>query len=407
MRPIEFHNYGNQWAYAIFENKSFWAARNSTTYIMKSFTLLFLLLLLGFISNGQAPSKTIFNLLVGTNVSEKSQGIYVYSFNSASGECTYRAETVGIESASYFAIAKDRRHVYAVSESDGGSINSFSFDAAKGQLVLLNNVSSGGSGPCYVSMDDKSKFVFAGNYGGGSVTAIPVLPDGSLSADIQSFQHEGKSVKPNQDKPHVHAAVLSPDNRYLFVPDLGTDKINIYSVDYTKAKPLAAADPSFAGIKVGGGPRHFTFHPNGKYAYVIHENTGDITGFAYQAGKLKELQTVSMSSPTFAGNVHASDIHVSPDGKFLYGSMRGDIHALGIYTIDKKGKLKFVARQSTLGKIPRNFVIDPTGNFLLVGNQNSDEIIIFRRDQKTGLLTDTGKKISIGKPVCLKFVAVE
>jgi 6-phosphogluconolactonase len=357
-------------------------------------------------AQAQTPASNVYNLLVGTYSSpEKNPGIQVYSFNTETGEFKSKAEITSIKNPSYLAITQDRKHVYSVSEGSEGTISSFSFNPVTGQLNYLNSAPAGGNGPCYVSVDDNNKFVFVGNYGGGSLTAIPIKADGYLSADIQNIQHVGKSVKPNQDKPHVHAAVLSKDNKFLFVPDLGTDKVNIYSVDVTKPKPLTPANPAYASIAEGGGPRHFTFHPNGKYAYVIHENTGEVTAFDYAKGQLKEKQRVSMPVAGYTGNIHGADIHISPDGKFLYGSMRAEINELGIYSIDKKGMLTFVGRQSTMGKIPRNFAIDPTGNFLLVGNQNSDEIVIFKRDKKTGLLTDTGKRIAVGKPVCLQFVA--
>lgn len=365
--------------------------------------ILLFMICLATLAQAQKPSGKIFNLLVGTYTSEKSQGLYVYTFNTETGEFSSKSVATGIKNPSYLAITKDRKHVYSVSEGSEGTISAFSFDATSGQLTFLNSAPSGGNGPCYVSVDDKNKFVFVGNYGGGSVTAIPIKADGSLSQDIQSIQHEGKSVKPNQEKPHVHAAVLSKDNKFLFVPDLGTDKVNIYSVDVTKPKPLSPANPAFASIAVGGGPRHFTFHPNGKFAYVIHENTGEVTAFDYSNGQLKEKQKVSMPVAGYTGNIHGADIRISPDGKFLYGSMRAEVNELGIYSIDKKGMITFVGRQSTLGKIPRNFAIDPTGNFLLVGNQNSDEIVIFKRDKMSGKLTDTGKRISVGKPVCLQF----
>lgn len=365
--------------------------------------ILFFMMGMATLAQAQKPSGKIYNLLIGTYTSEKSQGLYVYTFDTETGEFSSKSVATGIKNPSYLAITKDRKHVYSVSEGSEGTISAFSFDATTGQLTFLNSAPSGGNGPCYVSVDDKNKFVFVGNYGGGSVTAIPIKADGSLSQDIQSIQHEGKSVKPNQEKPHVHAAVLSKDNKFLFVPDLGTDKVNIYNVDVTKSKPLSPANPAFASIAVGGGPRHFTFHPNGKFAYVIHENTGEVTAFDYSNGQLKEKQRISMPVAGYTGNIHAADIRISPDGKFLYGSMRAEINELGIYSIDKKGMLTFVGRQSTLGKIPRNFAIDPTGNFLLVGNQNSDEIVIFKRDKMNGKLTDTGKRISVGKPVCLQF----
>ena len=375
---------------------------------MKLIALLLMVFSVSAVLYSQGPTNKVFNLLIGTYSNPgQSETIHVYSFNIETGEAFKKASIGDIVSPSFLTISKDRKFAYAVSEAGDGTVHAFSFNAKTGELVFLNKASAGGDGPCYLSVDEKNRFVFVGNYGGGSLSAIPINPDGSLNANIQTIVHEGKSIKPNQDKPHVHATVLSPDEKYLMVPDLGTDKIKIYRIDYSSNKPLSPTEPAFANIATGGGPRHFTFHPNGKWAYVIHENTGDMTGFTYTEGKLKVLQTVSMSSPTFTGNVHASDIHVSPDGEFLYGSMRGDINALGIYSIDKKGKLKFVARQSTLGKIPRNFVIDPTGSFLLVGNQNSDEIVIFKRDPNTGLLADTGKRISVGKPVCLKLVAVD
>ena len=357
-------------------------------------------------AKAQTPTNKMYNLLIGTYSSaEKNPGIQVYSFNTETGEFASKAEATGIKNPSYLTITKDRKHVYSVSEGGEGTISAFSFNAATGQLTFMNTAPSGSNGPCYVSVDDKNKFVFVGNYGGGSVAAIPIKADGSLSSDIQNIQHEGKSIMPNQEKPHVHAAVLSQDNKYLFVPDLGTDKVNIYKIDVAKSKPLTPANPAFASIAVGGGPRHFVFHPNGKYGYVIHENTGEVTAFDYANGILKEKQKVSMPVSGYAGDIHGADIHISPDGKFLYGSMRANINELGIYSIDKNGMLTFVGRQSTLGKIPRNFEIDPTGNFLLVGNQNSDEVVIFKRDKKTGLLSDTGKRISVGKPVCLKFVS--
>lgn len=370
-----------------------------------------LVLMICFISLAKAQKSVdkIYNLVVGTYTSPgKSQGIYVYSFNTETGDFNFKAESPGISNPSYLAISDDRKNVYSVSEvgAGKGSINAFAFDALSGKLTFLNSVPSGGDDPCYVSVDAKKKFVFAGNYSGGSVSAIRINVDGSLRADIQTFAHEGKSIKSNQEKAHVHAVVLSKDNRYLFVPDLGTDKVYIYRVDGAKSKPLSVSAQPFVTVEAGEGPRHFIFHPNGKYAYLIHEMTGVITTYDYRDGKLKEKQRSSMPSQGFTGLIHAADIHVSPDGNFLYGSLRGDRNEIVIYAVSKKGELTYAGRQSTLGKTPRNFEIDPSGNFLLVGNQNSDEIIIFKRDKSSGLLTDTGKRISIGKPVCLKFVAV-
>jgi 6-phosphogluconolactonase len=355
-------------------------------------------------ANAQSP-KT-FNLIVGTYTNPgKSNGMYVYTFNSETGELTQKAESSAIKNPSYLAVSKDLKHVYAVSEVAEGkaSVNAFSYDPSSGKLEFINTVNSGGDHPCYVSVDGKNKFAFVGNYSGGSLSAVPINSDGSLSDKVQFIQHQGSSIKENQKKPHVHATYLSPDDRYLFVPDLGTDKINIYNVNVAKPQPLTPAAQPFVSVDPGNGPRHFTFHPNGKLAYIIQEMTGVVTTYDYSSGKLTSKGSVSLPAAGSSGKIDAADLHVSGDGKFLYGSLRGDINEIVICSIDNSGKLSVAGRQSTLGKTPRNFAIDPTGNFLLVGNQSSDNIIVFRRDQKTGLLTATGTKLSIGAPVCLVF----
>jgi 6-phosphogluconolactonase len=213
-------------------------------------------------------------------------------------------------------------------------------------------------------------------------------------------------VSGRQDKPHVHAAVLAKGDHYLMVPDLGTDKVYQYGIDVTKPEVLTPAASPFLTVEPGGGPRHLTFHPNGKYAYLVLELEASVMALDYHAGALKAKQTISMTAPDFEGKVSGADIHVSPDGKFLYASNRGEANEIAIFAIDKKGNLTAVGRQSVLGETPRNFAIDPTGKFLLAANQNTSEIIIFERDQKTGLLTPTGKKIEVVKPVCLKFVSI-
>jgi len=372
---------------------------------MKTFTTF--LLIIGAIFMANAQSSKTYNLIVGTYTNPgKSNGMYVYTFNSETGELTFKSESPAIKNPSFLTVSSNRKFVYAVSEVGEGSVNAFKYDAASGKLVFINSASAGGNGPCYVSVDNKNKFAFVGNYGGGSLAAVPINSDGSLSDKIQSIQHQGSSInKGNQEKPHVHATLLSKDDKYLFVPDLGTDKINIYKVDATKAQPLTPAAQPFVSITPGGGPRHFAFHPNGKTAYLIQEMTGVVTAFEYSNGKLTTKESVALPSAGSKGKIDAADIHVSPDGKFLYGSLRGDVNEIVICSIDNSGKLTLAGRQSTLGKTPRNFAIDPTGKFLLVGNQNSDNIIVFKRDQKTGLLSATGTKISIGAPVCLVFTA--
>jgi len=229
--------------------------------------------------------------------------------------------------------------------------------------------------------------------------------DGSLKTDVQTIKHEGSSIdKGRQSSPHVHSTFLSPDKRYILVPDLGTDKINIYAFDSKKAtSPLTPAEPAFVSVKAGSGPRHLALHPDSKHIYVIQEMAGSITAFDYKEGKLTEKQSISLLAAGFTGRNGAADIHISDDGKFLYGSNRGDANDIAIYSIAKDGTLTHIGNQPVLGKGPRNFAIDPSGNFLLVANQNTNEIVIFNRDKKTGMLTPTDKRIAVKRPVCVKF----
>jgi 6-phosphogluconolactonase len=375
----------------------------------KSITLLSILITTFQISQAQKVKNENYNLLIGTYTSSgKSEGIYIYDFNINTGANSYKSKATEITNPSYLAISRNGKKVYSVSEAGRGkgSITAFDFDPASGELKLINSVTSGGDGPCYVEVDNSDKYVFSANYGGGSVAAIRVNEDGSLNDDVQSIQHEGSSVHKDQTKPHVHTVVLSPDNKYLLVTDLGTDKVHTYRFTPGGRDVLSPATPAFVSTKAGAGPRHLTFHPNRKFVYVVNELNGSVDAFSFKDGNLTSLQTITMLRQGFNGTIEAADIHCSSDGKFLYASNREESNEIVIYRIAKNGKLKFAGRQSVLGKAPRNFVIAPGGKYLLVANQNSDEIVVFLRNAKTGLLTDTGSRIKIGRPVCLKFVAV-
>jgi 6-phosphogluconolactonase len=355
-------------------------------------------------TQAQAPSRQEFYLLVGTySVEGKVNGIHVYKFNAQNGEFAIAQPVTELPNASFLAISRDNKNVYALSD---GRVNAYSFDPVSGALTAMNSVPA--QGPSYVSIDNTKNAVFAGNYNGGSVMAVRLNKDGSFAEDkLHTYKHEGSSVvKERQEKPHVHSVELSPDGGYLLAPDLGADKVYQYKIDATNPEILIPVDPPFIMAKPGGGPRHITFHPNGNYAYLVLELQGAVTVFDYKNGSLKEKQTVSMVTPDFNGRLSGADIHASPDGKFLYASNRGDANEIAIYSIDKNGLLMLIGRQSVLGKMPRNFAIDPTGNFLLVGNQNSNEIVIFKRDPYTGLLTPMEKRIEVDKPVCLKFTPI-
>lgn len=350
---------------------------------------------------------TKFHMIVGTYTSEgKSEGLYVYDFDALTAEIKFKT-LARTGSPSYFTLTPDKRFLYSVSENDESSINAFAFDAKTGGLKFLNSVPSGGSGPTYISVDDQAKYVFAANYGGGSVTAVPIEKDGKLGADIQDIKHQGKSIL--KDKPFVHSAVLSPDNRYLFVADLGTDKVNIYNYDPAKRpKPLSQAEMPFVILHPGAGPRHSVFHPQGNYYYVVSELSSHVAAYRYQDGKLEHLHTLPLLPEGYSGQGSAADVQVSSDGRFLYANTRAVINEISIFSIDgSTGRLTQVGRHSTMGEKPRTFTIDPTGNWLLVANQRSNSINVLRRDQKTGLLSPSGITLSIDQPSLVRFVPVK
>jgi 6-phosphogluconolactonase len=350
---------------------------------------------------------TKYHLLIGTYTSPgKSEGIYVYEFDSQNGTTTYKSKFL-IESPSYFALSKDQKFVYSVTEGRESKISALSFDSKTGVLKLLNSQPSGSNGPTYISVDAKGKYVFAANYGGGSVTALPIEADGTLGADTQDIKHQGSSIA--RKKPFVHSAIISPDNKFVLTADLGTDKINIYRFR-AKGRPqaLSAAAQPFVILDPGAGPRHLTFHPNKKILYSVTEINSKVYAFKYKKGHLSPIQSVSMLPDGFTGPGHGADIHVSADGKFLYASTRSTLNEIAVYSVDQKtGMLSLISRQPSLGRSSRTFEIDPSGNWLLSTGQASNEIIIFKRDQETGKLSPTGEKLQIDKPSLVKFVPID
>jgi len=361
------------------------------------------------------PAKGKLLLYIGTYTGQYSKGIYGYRFDAGSGRLSPLGLVAETTNPSYLAIHPSRRFLFAVNEVDDleghkvGSVSAFAIDAKTGKLTLLNTVSSRGADPCYVAVDKTGKYLLAANYGGGNVAAFPVGDDGRLGEASAFIQHAGHGTNPErQEGPHAHSINLSPDNRFAVAADLGLDQLLVYRFDATKGS-LAANDPPFAKLHPGAGPRHFDFHPRGKFAYAICEMSSTVTAFAYDAagGVLKELQTISTLPKDYSGSNDDADIHVHPSGKFLYGSNRGH-DSIVVFAIDPaQGTLTPVEHVPTQGKTPRNFGIDPTGSYLFAANQNSDNIVVFRIDAKTGRLTPTGQTIEVPSPVCVKFVAAE
>jgi 6-phosphogluconolactonase len=370
----------------------------------------YLILILAYLIGNQtiAQNNSEKYLIVGTYTSGKSEGIYVYKFNTQTGDFKEVSIAKNIVNPSFLAISQDEKMVYSVGEIDkSGVVHAFGFDKKTGQLNLKNTASSVGSNSCHVAIDKTGQWVIVGNYSSGNLSVFKTLADGTLSQAVQTIQHTGKGANlSRQDQAHVHSINIAPNNTDVFVPDLGIDKVVNYRLDPKTGQLLPNKQP-FAKVQDGSGPRHFTIHPNGKFAYVIQELSGQITSFDYRKGQLKAVQTLSTMPKDYVGDYACADIHISPDGKFLYGSNRGN-NTLAIYALDPKtGLLTYLANEPVMGKRPRNFMIDPTGNFVLVANQDSNTITIFRRDAQSGLLTYTGKTIAVPTPVCLKMLAVE
>jgi 6-phosphogluconolactonase len=341
----------------------------------------------------------------GTN---GSKGIYVYRFDAASGSLQ-PVSTIAADNPSYLAVTPGGKFVYAVNETHeggSGSVSAFSFDKKNGRLSLLDKQASGGNDPCYVAVDKHRKWVMVANYSGGSYSALPVRPDGSLAPATQVVQHYGSGPnKARQEKAHVHSTILTPDEQYLLVCDLGTDKLSVLRFDGgATRRPLTPAADSVVVLQPGVGPRHSSFDPGRPYAYVIDELAGVVDAFHYSNGKFSPIQHISSHPAGYKGDIGSADIHIAPGGKFLYASNRGDANNLAIFAIDSaSGRLTVKGFQSTMGKTPRNFMIDPTGKWLLVANQNGNNVVLFGIDPKTGLLTDSGKRIELPAPVCLKL----
>jgi 6-phosphogluconolactonase (cycloisomerase 2 family) len=369
-----------------------------------------------------STDSSVFDLLVGTYTgSGKSEGIYVYRFDTASGAITRLASAQAVN-PSYLVVSKDRQHVYTVNELPGdngpasqrGGVSAFRFDPASGQLTFVNRVSSDGNDPAYLALSPDGRYLVAANYSvasnpGGSFAVFPLEGERVLPS-ILTVHHDGSGpVTGRQDNSHVHSTVFSPDGRYFFAQDLGADKL--YSYRYTPDGTRGLFGPTesrYTLVKAGSGPRHMIFDETGKHAYVTTEMNASVLVYDFNDGDgmLSLTQTLPMTVPGFKGKTGGGAIHFSPDGRFLYTTNRGDVNEILTYAVNPAdGHLKLLGRRSTLGKTPREFAIDPTGRWLIVGNQDSDSVYFFRRNPETGELASDPKKLEIGSPVDFKFVS--
>jgi 6-phosphogluconolactonase len=382
--------------------------------------LWFLLISLVTVTAANDAPKGKYLLFVGTYTEKQSKGIYAYRFDSASAELTPLGLAAETTNPSFLAIDPTRHFLYAVNEiqkykdASSGGVSAFAIDSEKGSsptgnLQLLNEVASRGADPCYIAFDKTGKYALVANYTGGSIAVFPVQADGHVGEASAFIQHAGSSVnRERQEGPHAHWIETTPDNRFAIAVDLGLDELLVYRFDEKKGT-LTPNNPPYAKLDPGAGPRHLTFSPNGKFAYVVNELQSTITTFAYDAtkGELHKLKTVSTLPKDFSGNNDTAEIKVHPSGKFLFASNRGH-DTIALFSIDSKtGALTLVDHFPTQGKTPRNFEIDPSGKYLFVANQETNNIVVFQITPSTGRLTATKQTIEVPVPVCLKFTAVE
>ena len=355
---------------------------------------------------GQKNTKTY--LFIGSYTAGKPDtGIYMYAFNTISGALKKVSQVDHITNPSFLTVSPNGRYLYACTDTktpNAGSVTAFRIDSLNGKLSLLNKQPSGGENPVYLSVYKNNRFVVNGNYTGGSVSVFSTNADGSLNPYIQNIVFADSSVDKRQDKAHIHSTVFSPANDFVFLPDLGADKIRAFKFEANLAQPLVPEDNLVVHTIPGSGPRHFTFHPTGKFAYCIEEISGMVSAYTYHQGKLDSIQRIfsyAKKQEAYSG----ADIHVSPDGLFLYASNRdGTENSLSVFAIDQSsGKLKVAGHQSTYGVHPRNFTIAPDGAFLLVANAMTNNIVVFKRNIKTGLLTKLKEEIEVPRPSCLQM----
>lgn len=342
------------------------------------------------------------NLLIGTYTQKGSKGIYIYHFDTATGKAIELSHTNSVSNPSFLAITKDKQNVYAVNEDIEGGVSSFSFK--NNTLKFLQKLPSKGAHPCYISISPDQKNIFVANYTGGNIAQFYRFADGRLSNVRQLIQHEGSSTnKERQEKAHVHGVFFNPEGNYLFTPDLGMDQVSIYPYK-SNSTPTLQTDKTLQLSSIpGSGPRHIAFSKNGQLVYLVEELTGTVSVFQFKKGMVNKLQTVATHPDKFTGQAGSADIHLSPNGKYLYVSNRGDENNIVKLEVLENGLLNKKSQHyfSSKGIKPRNFTISEDGKWLLVANQDSDNIAIYKVDPINGDLINTDNQIKVSMPVCL------
>ncbi|MEO6173821.1 MAG: lactonase family protein [Flavobacterium circumlabens] len=352
-------------------------------------------------------SQNTYVFLGSYNRDKAAESIVVYQLDTLNGKLTKITAAKNLINPSFLTVSPNGKYVYACTESktpNAGSVSSFEFNPQNKTLTFLNKQSSGGENPVYVSVPKSGKWLVNGNYTEGSVSVHPLLENGKIDSIAQNFQYQDGSVhKERQTRSHIHSTIFSPQFDYVFLPDLGADKIRCYQFDETLKQPLVEAPIPFTKTDPESGPRHLTFHPNQKFGYCIEEMSGSVSVYQYENGSLKKIQRINTHPDSITEGFESSDIHIAPDGKFLYATNRGKENNIAIFSIDANGLLTSIGYQSTLGKHPRIFAIDETGKFLIASNVLTGNVIVFKRNPKTGLLKKTGKEVKLENVSCVQI----
>ena len=344
----------------------------------------------------------------GTHRAGPGIGFSVGHFDTDTGVLTTPRFDVEAVEPAFFVIHPDGRHLYTCNSGSPGGVSAYAIDPKNAHLTLLNKEPSGGDDASYVCLDRTGRFVFVANYSGGNLAGFAIKPDGSIGARTAFAQHTGSSVDPQrQTHAYAHSIIVDPTNRFVLTADLGVDKLFVYRFD-EKTGALTPNDPPFAAVKPGSGPRHVTFHPGGRWVYLINEMACTVIAFNWDTarGALTQFQTVSTLPTDFKGVNTCAEVLVHPNGKFLYASNRGH-DSIAVFAIDPaSGRLTPVERVSTQGRTPRNFAFDPTGKWIVCSNHGSDNAVVFRIDETTGRLTQTGQPVPVPFPFCERFLPV-
>ncbi|MCF6332090.1 MAG: lactonase family protein [Draconibacterium sp.] len=371
---------------------------------MRCLILLTVLFLDGLLVNGQ--DKSIQKLYVGTFTSEGAEGIYLCNFNSETGDISLAKTFKGIDNPSFLKISTDRKYLYAVSrtteaiEKTGGFVVAYKIEK-DGTLQFINKQVSNGAQPCHIDVSTDGKFAAIATYGGGTTSVYPINDNGSLQLASSTINNNKLIEKDEKIVSHAHSIKFSPFDGKVYSADLGTDQLNIYNI---KNGVLIRGDQKFVKFKKGTGPRHFVFHSGGNIIYVISELNSTVSVLKKESGIWHEIQNISTLPAGFDGKSYCADIHVSADGKFLYGSNRGH-NSIAVFNINPgTNELKFRGTVPVEGDWPRNFTLTQNGKFMLVANQRSGNITVFKIDRETGIPEFTGKEIKLPAPVCLEFL---